>query len=313
MKRSKVYLGALVTGIGFVSLINFPMSGQVTLQAGPVSEDVPNYHIPSFTVKETKIWHKAANLWVKDLETISLKQVDEKKSFGAANAKAASLQADYNALYAALNLSGTSFNEETVSLYVLDARNEFSALKPHDRITQIDKVDVSTFDTLDQLKESLPPFKNREVVFTVQRDGETTVIGVNANETDGDLDLFLERKITSEGVSDFPTDRKAGGNSSGLAKALYYYNSVNGINLEELGLEIAATGSVSKDGKIGPVSGLRQKLIGLSEKQIDLFFVPKANEQQIRRLMRDLHLSLKLVPVETLDEAVKALTKEINK
>jgi len=103
------------------------------------------------------------------------------------------------------------------------------------------------------------------------------------------------------------------GDSLGLMMAIGLYEEKHGINFsDKLDLEIAGTGTMETDGYVGPIGGLKHKLLGAEEAGIDLFFVPAdydwlgeaGNEAEAERLKEELRLTMTIVPVETLEEAI---------
>lgn len=98
---------------------------------------------------------------------------------------------------------------------------------------------------------------------------------------------------------------KVGGPSAGLAFTLAVIDLLTPGELTG-GIEIAATGEVQDDGRIGQVGGVSQKTASVRDRGIELFLVPAANFEAAVEMAGD---SLDVVAVETLDDALRALAE----
>ena len=98
---------------------------------------------------------------------------------------------------------------------------------------------------------------------------------------------------------------KVGGPSAGMAFTLAVIDLLTPGELTG-GLEIAATGEVQDDGRIGQVGGVSQKTASVRDRGIELFLVPAANFEAAAAVAGD---SLDVVAVETLDDALRALAE----
>lgn len=104
----------------------------------------------------------------------------------------------------------------------------------------------------------------------------------------------------------FPIDidsGNVGGPSAGLAFSLAVIDVLTPGELTG-GRDVAATGTISPDGVVGPVGGVAQKTAVVIDEGYDLFLVPRDEADQIRARAGD---AVEVVPVDTLDEALDAL------
>src|SRR5690606_8433245 len=69
-----------------------------------------------------------------------------------------------------------------------------------------------------------------------------------------------------------------GGPSAGLAFALQIISDLTNKNLTD-GRTIAVTGTISPGGKVGPIGGIRQKVVSVNDQGAKVFIVPHANEK----------------------------------
>jgi PDZ domain-containing protein len=93
-----------------------------------------------------------------------------------------------------------------------------------------------------------------------------------------------------------------GGPSAGLMFSLGVLDGVTDGDLTR-GNFVAGTGTIAADGSVGPISGAAQKVIAAQRDGADLFLVPRDNYDEARTTAG----SLPLVPVESFDQALRAL------
>jgi PDZ domain-containing protein len=98
---------------------------------------------------------------------------------------------------------------------------------------------------------------------------------------------------------------KVGGPSAGLAFTLAVIDLLTPGELTG-GLEVAATGEVRDDGRIGMVGGVTQKTASVRERGVELFLVPASDFETAAAAADD---SVEVVAVETLDDALRALAE----
>jgi Lon-like protease len=96
-------------------------------------------------------------------------------------------------------------------------------------------------------------------------------------------------------------EREIGGPSAGLAYALAIYDLIEEANVAD-GRDVATTGTIDLDGRVGPVGGLEDKAISAKRAGAELFLVPEDE-------VRDARTSgLDVVGVSTLEDALEALS-----
>lgn len=98
---------------------------------------------------------------------------------------------------------------------------------------------------------------------------------------------------------------KVGGPSAGLAFTLAVIDLLTPGELTG-GIEVAATGEVQDDGRIGIVGGVLQKTASVRDRGVELFLVPAGDFETAAAAADD---SVEVVAVETLDDALEALAE----
>ena len=124
--------------------------------------------------------------------------------------------------------------------------------------------------------------------------GDTVSIGLLRNNTDITIETKLIEHVDYEGepmvgfLASTPNQRfvfpinvdidtgNVGGPSAGLMMALNVYNSLTQDDLTK-GIKVAGTGTIEIDGSVGPVGGVKQKVIAAKKAGSSLILVPTAN------------------------------------
>lgn len=105
-----------------------------------------------------------------------------------------------------------------------------------------------------------------------------------------------------------------GGPSAGLMFALEIYNQLTKDDLTK-GYKIAGTGTISPDGTVGPIGGIQQKIIAADKAGAEIFFAPNeygiknSNYHDALKTARDIKTRMKIVPVDTFNEACSYLER----
>lgn len=120
-------------------------------------------------------------------------------------------------------------------------------------------------------------------------------------------------KLSSPQQSDISfSTSDIGGPSAGLMLALEIIAQLGQGDLTK-GYKLAGTGTIDASGNVGQIGGINHKVIAAAEEGVDYFFIPKdikdrdTNEKVATSTVQDEELSLSLVPVATLADAVRFL------
>jgi Lon-like protease len=184
-------------------------------------------------------------------------------------------------------------------------------LQPGDLIVAVDGASVSdSRDAVDLVQAKRP---GDTVELQVTGVGGERSVSVRLGRSPEDADIpFIGVLLTTQ--LDLPVEVTIdagviGGPSAGLMFALSIVDRLGADDLTG-GAVIAGTGTVDRDGIVGAVGGVRQKLVGATDattgaRAAVVFLVPRANLEEARSaaVSRD----VLLVPVDTLGEALTAL------
>ncbi|HLS25789.1 MAG TPA: S16 family serine protease [Beutenbergiaceae bacterium] len=162
-----------------------------------------------------------------------------------------------------------------------------------------DVTDVTTYADLAEVLQATAA--GEEVTLVVERDGQeeplpiiTTDDGLGNTQLgiflQADFDMPIEVEIAIENV---------GGPSAGVMFALGIIDVLTPGNLTG-GNNIAGTGTISLDGRVGPIGGVDLKMIGAVEDGAEYFLAPTANCPEVVENIPD---GLEVVAVDHLSQA----------
>ncbi len=145
------------------------------------------------------------------------------------------------------------------------------------------------------------------VAVAIERDGEPLEVELTPVEGRGaSADAVLGVGVVAE--YDFPIDvsiriDQVGGPSAGMMFALAITDDLTPGPLNG-GEHVAGTGTITADGEVGPIGGIRQKLYGADEAGAEYFLAPADNcDEVVGHVPGD----LRVFAVDTLDDAMAAL------
>lgn len=146
------------------------------------------------------------------------------------------------------------------------------------------------------------------VEISVIRGGVERTVTVTPRETETDGDATWLIGITLTNDFEFPFDvtiqlNNVGGPSAGMMFALGIMDVLTPGELNG-GENVAGTGTISADGTIGPIGGIRQKMWGAVDAGADWFLAPRANCDEVAGYEP---AGLRVFSVSTLGDALDVL------
>ena len=96
-----------------------------------------------------------------------------------------------------------------------------------------------------------------------------------------------------------------GGPSAGLMMALNVYNSLTEYDITK-GIKVAGTGTIEIDGSVGPVGGVKQKVIAAKNAGANLILVPTANFDDVQSYIDE---DTSIDSVDTFNEALNLISE----
>ena len=216
-----------------------------------------------------------------------------------------------NATAAALDYLGYENKAKLMIVEVNKKSNAIDNLKAGD---QIISVDDKNFTTSAQIMDYLDQKKPGQLIsIMVIRNGSEEVSRKIKLSARDDGSAYIGINIQSQ--FDFPFDVKiklveTGGPSGGLIFALGIIDKLTSQDLVRY-RNIAGTGTITTDGRVGPIGGIAEKIIGAKNAGVELFLTPVENCSDINNKEKVASNTdkkvMKIVPVATLNEAISVL------
>ncbi|WP_336821113.1 SepM family pheromone-processing serine protease [Bacillus thuringiensis] len=182
-------------------------------------------------------------------------------------------------------------------------------------------VDGKTFEKTEQFIEYMTGKKEGDTVnIEYKRNGKQLKENINLKTIPNgngrvgigvsivtDRELVVDPKVKID-------SHEIGGPSAGLMFTLEIYNQLVEDDLTK-GHEIAGTGTINEKGEVGLIGGIQQKVVAASDVGAEVFFAPnekgaeKSNYKDALEAAKDIKTKMKIVPVDTLDDALMYLEK----
>lgn len=164
---------------------------------------------------------------------------------------------------------------------VIDIKKQINSKEENDNIT---------FKILRENKE-------KEIKSKVLLEGTNKIVGaVIITEYDYEIDPPIDIKFKNS----------ESGASGGLMLALTIYNAITEDDIIK-GRTIAGTGTISFDGTVGEIDGIKYKIMGAAKNKVDIVFVPSANYEEAVMTKNKYKYNLEIVRVDTFKEAIEYL------
>lgn len=131
----------------------------------------------------------------------------------------------------------------------------------------------------------------------VYEENDKKIVGISAI-TIFDLNCDKEIEISSKTSESGP--------SGGLMMSLMVYNALTNQDLTH-GKKIVGTGTISRDGTVGEIGGVKYKVMGAFKADADVFLVPEGNYDEAIEVKEEKGYDLEIVEVKTLQDAINYL------
>ncbi|MDP4155199.1 MAG: SepM family pheromone-processing serine protease [Bacillota bacterium] len=229
--------------------------------------------------------------------------------------------AKLNATDVAYRKAGLPVKYKYNGIYVLSVLPNMPAngkLKAGDRIF---KVDGHTFSSSNEFMDYVRTKKaGEELTFTYLRNKQTNTVKIQVKPFKQEpkrvgigISLVDDKEVIVNPPVKIVTD-EIGGPSAGLMFSLEIYNQLTKDDLTR-GHQIAGTGTIDADGTVGPIGGIEQKIVAADKAGAEIFLAPnehgakKSNYRDALKAAHEIGTKMKIVPVDTFDEAVTYLKK----
>ena len=264
---------------------------------GNVITYLTSYIIPNWDLVEVELYQ--AN----GMESIEEIAIRDKLSLDSANQTAVMLA--YEKAEKEIIINDVNY----YVAYVMDYLESSELVKVGDVVKKVDDVEVSNFDSFFNYVET----KNvgDQVNLQLLRNGNIINTLVTVKEIEGKKVLgmaffeIFDYEVNPNIKLKF--NKSESGGSAGLMTTLAIYDTLVEDDLTN-GMKIAGTGTIDSNGSVGEIGGVKYKLKGAESAGTDIFFVPFGdNYDECVKIVKEKGYDIKLVPVNTLDDAINYL------
>jgi len=210
-----------------------------------------------------------------------------------------------NSVAAALRYLDLPVETKIVATAVIVGAPADEVFEPRDEILSINSVPVTAPSDVVETVQGSPV--GTEFTFEIRRSAENKTVKVTSGENPDVpgkpyLGISVGELYSAEFDINF-TLSDVGGPSAGL---MFAAGIVDKLTPEDLsgGKHVAGTGTITPEGVVGPIGGIRQKLAGAREAGAALFLMP---EQHCAEAQGHIPDGLTVTPVTSLTDAIKEM------
>ena len=183
---------------------------------------------------------------------------------------------------------------------VFDEAPAFDALAHGDLVVEMESQPVRIVEDIRRILEDRRP--GDEVQVTVIRDGEPTTLSFELHENPETPERAMVGITASTAYPIEIDSANYGGPSAGMIYTLAIIDLLEQGELTD-GRVVAGTGTISMDGSVGAIGGIRQKLVAAEAAGADVVLVPRDNYDEASTAP----VEVEIVAVESISEAVSYL------
>lgn len=206
------------------------------------------------------------------------------------------------AIAAALSKQDISYSTTTIVAGVRSDGAAANRLEPGDVVLTVNDQQVNDVASAGDAIGRTP--RGQKVNVTVRRKGEEKSFALTPRY-EGEralVGIVLSRGFEFPVKVNFALDG-IGGPSAGMIFALAIYDETTPGDLTG-GKKIAGTGTIDEQGTVGPIGGIRQKMIGARSDGAEYFLAPSANCDEVTGHIPE---GLQVVKVDSLSDAISSV------
>ncbi len=214
-----------------------------------------------------------------------------------------------SAMYVAYKASGKELEVKDKKHYVASVTISNNLLIG-DEILEVDKKKV---ESISEIKEII---NNKEVGniidFKVKRNNKEIEVPVEVKEEDNKkmigVIILSDYVYEANPELNIKFKKSESGSSGGFMMALSMYTKIADDDIVK-GRRIAGTGTISMNGTVGEIDGIKYKIMGAAKNNIDIILVPSGNYKEAVKVVKKHKYDMEVVEVKTFDDAIKYLKK----
>lgn len=214
-----------------------------------------------------------------------------------------------NAIYVAYEMNNIDVNIKKSHGYITYVfEKETTDFEVGDEIISYDGIDFSNLEELNNYIKT----KKLDDVITVKviRNEKTKEIEAKVRNIDGAAKLGISLSLVYEYSNspnlEYKTKSSESGSSGGLMMTLALYDVLSDEDLSN-NRRISGTGTISLDGTVGEISGVKYKLAGAVKNKADIFLAPSANYEEALLLKEQNDYDIEIIEAKNIEQVIEAL------
>ena len=191
-----------------------------------------------------------------------------------------------------------------VTYYYLD-----SDYKIGDQIIEVNDIAVKDLYSLNDIDSGW--LKEDNAKLKIIRDGK--IIYKYINSTNDYIYVYPYFNINYDTLNPSVNIRRGttNGPSGGLLRSLSLIDDIIDIDLSN-GLKISGTGTISSNGKVGAIGGIKQKIYTAILNDVDIFFCPSSNYKEALETYNSINnKKMELYEVNNIEDCLKVLYEKV--
>ena len=215
-------------------------------------------------------------------------------------------QSKNNAIVSALSAAGIPYTlKDRVNVVLRITNKADTTLEIGDHILLIEG---ESYQNIEDIKRKVQTKEEGDSIsFLVERDGKeisaSAVVYLENEEKYIGVSTVTMFSIDTDVTIEINTKKSESGPSGGMMMSLILYNALTNQDLTH-GKKIVGTGTISEEGVVGEIGGIKYKTMGAYNNGADIFLVPKENYDEAVKTNVEKGYGLTIVAVSTLQDAI---------
>ncbi len=197
-------------------------------------------------------------------------------------------------------------NKNNIIVYIDEKAN--TDLKVGDDIVSINGIKINETDEISDIVANVKV--GDEISLTVLRDKKKVEAKAIIYEEDGKhyigVSSITTFDIDSDTKVEIDSKMSESGPSGGMMMSLMVYNALTNQDLTH-GKVVVGTGTISLDGSVGEIGGVKYKIMGAVRQHADIFLVPDGNYDEAVDVAKEKNYNINIVRIKTLQDAINYL------
>jgi len=261
--------------------------------------NIPNILL-SYIIKDWQL-EKEQNITIGDIDydtSFKIEQLEYKNAI-------------FLAIYNACRINNDctiNIDKEEVNVIAID-ENANTDLKLLDKIINVDGTDITDFR---QIRNYVLSKKEGDIIHLKVLDNDreidrTAVVYLRDGNPVIGISGYTTYEYTTDPVINIATRNSEAGPSGGLMLSLALYDYLSDEDIAN-GRKVMGTGTIDENGHIGPIGGIKYKMLGAKKGKADIFFSPMDNCEDALSIKKEYNIKYEVKCVETFSDAINYLT-----